>query len=356
MLRDKIRDEKENCAFFHYCQNDDFNQKPYKESTSSHKDKYKNFEFEQSAYDKPEFYVFSSCETNGQTQENYCYNPSNDTIRHVSKLPYSYSKTSAIFLKSDIFMVNGFHGTSNGPDASKDHICMYNIESDTWKTNVFSSYSPYRSESVTLLDPTNSSKAYQFGGLTDDGSSYKNICMLDFNTFNLVSTNTLPYGGNISIINGVTQHNGFYLFSQPPDAKMIVMDMRESSIRQPKIINIPCINRLKDYSITKTNDKIYISGGTIDPGKRRRSDAIYEIDVRMNEVSKVGTMPGGRINHGSFFYKNKLYFIGGQSVNGDNDEAIYIYDIRSKQWNLSKCRLPKKISVNCAVFNDKYFE
>uniref|UniRef100_A0A0N4YZZ9 Kelch domain-containing protein n=1 Tax=Parastrongyloides trichosuri TaxID=131310 RepID=A0A0N4YZZ9_PARTI len=285
---------------------------------------------------------------------NYCYNPITDFTTRIRSLTSFCHKTSCIFIEDNLYVFNGF----NQP-IKKDYVCKYNFENDKWESNIFKKYTDFRTESVTLNHPFDSSKAIQIGGFNKIGKCYLSFNVYDFCDYTFRSHTPLPYEDLYQIEAGISHRNALFLFPRIPQYQCIVWDPRDNGEFSQKV-NVSFMNGRRDYGITKNLESIFISGGdcrkTFKDNELALPDDILEFDTRMMKFRFCGRMLENRRMHCTFAYRNEIYFLGGTSRERKADHSIPIYNLRSNSWRKSKDILPRVLDVNCFAFNDKYFE
>uniref|UniRef100_A0A0N4Z003 Kelch domain-containing protein n=1 Tax=Parastrongyloides trichosuri TaxID=131310 RepID=A0A0N4Z003_PARTI len=320
---------------------------------------YQDIKFEQFSYDVPECFIITEYDCNKKTLENYCYNPSKSTVRIVDKLPYEYGKTDGLIISDRLFINNGIYDSPFGRYTFLDHLFMLDINENKWTPQIIGNYSETRTASISLLHPTDSTKGIQLGGITPYYTNNKTIVIYDYKNYRREIIKNLPYNSNYVIDNGSSQHNALYLFPKLRGDKVIIWDPREP-ISHDITMDTSFMENKKNFNISKSYESIYLIGGKIQGVSTNRYDSIsneiIEYDTRTNKMQFCTTMPIKRRDFGSFCFKNEIFIVGGISANGINDEKIHIYDIESKSWYISGDALPKPVSVNCAIFNERYFE
>ncbi|CEF71428.1 Kelch repeat type 1 and Kelch-type beta propeller domain and Galactose oxidase, beta-propeller domain-containing protein [Strongyloides ratti] len=309
-------------------------------------------EFEQHCYDEPSFFMFNNSSNKNESISNYIFNPMNDTFSPIPSSPNSFKDSGIIIKGKNIYLVNG-QLCHNLRGMLTDHVLSYSIENCNWETNAFGFHSWTRKHSVILTNPLNSCQAFQIGGINGTDYVTNNLILYDFNAMQFESLKCFPYDKNLKVTKGSTVMGVNYLFTQSPEAKYIVWDVRVS-FNQSQIGNVAFLNNYQnDYSIAKSNYSIFITGGT--QGSGEISDDIYEFDTRTMAFFNGPKMLNKRRKHGSFIFRKKLYVMGGFTDNYDNIRDINLFDLKTNEWELDTVKMPCFIDCTTSIFNDNYF-
>uniref|UniRef100_A0A0N4Z001 Kelch domain-containing protein n=1 Tax=Parastrongyloides trichosuri TaxID=131310 RepID=A0A0N4Z001_PARTI len=330
------------------------------------KDAYASKDVEQHSCETPLFFIIPKCDSRENlirhqiygdivlTPMNYCFNPIDESVKMIKKLPDYYEKTNCLFVDNYLFVFNGFHEQEN-----KDHVCKYDMEKNIWTPNIFPRYMAVRIDSITLKHPTDSAKAIQLGGYKKNGEAFLSNKMYDFVNYQRYSYPVIPFIDSYKIETGVSLHNGLFLFSKAPDNKGIIFDPRIKG-RDSLLFDLPLMNNRENFSVTKNFESIFITGGEClnnsSINGNAISDDILEIDSRMLRIRHCGKMMTGRKMHCTFAYHNELYVLCGRTPNPTDMKKIHIYDLKKGTWRESKNIMPKAVDVNCCAFNENYFE
>ena len=138
-------------------------------------------------------------------------------------------------------------------------------------------------------------------------------------------------------------------------AKIITQDQPDEniiSINFPQ--NLDVTTFLYNCSYCNYYKKLYISGGTINPGPSQKiSNKFYMIDL--SKVSnnnnpiliELSPMLYNRSNHSMIGYNNEIYAVG-----GDNLNSVEKYDIEKEEWIEICSMIKKRSNTMLAIYND----
>ena len=103
-------------------------------------------------------------------------------------------------------------------------------------------------------------------------------------------------------------------------------------------------------SIVASGTDIYIIGGSRDTS--HQSSNIRKLDTVTESLTTVGTLPVALTNTCSVIFDKYIYICGGYRfmlTSGQSTEAIYKFDIITKECVRASVNLPKSLSAACAV-------